>query len=139
MSLGREQNVFMNRLAFLKTLFTGAAGIILSPKPGGKSPSWLLNRCWIAGFAYHDGPLVRNQLRVDDSLEVRADFSNPHDRHAIGLWHQGSMIGYVPRSENRHLARLIQQGASLHARILELPPGADAWNAVRIEIGFSPT
>jgi len=45
---------------------------------------------------------------------------NPHDRNAIRLEWKGRMLGYVPRRENRHLARQLDKGNPVHARITEL-------------------
>lgn len=125
----------MNRLGFLKTLLVGAVATAI-PGLRKPSPAWVLNRCLIAGFRYHEGPRVRDRLRVGDPVLVRSEFDNPHDRNAIALWHDGAMLGYVPRAENRPLARLIRQGAPLRARILGLSPDDDPRLAVRVEISL---
>lgn len=135
----------LNRSAFLRLLFGGTAAtaaLIVAPSPpppGSTTPRWVLNRCPVAGFAHHDGPRLRAALRPGDVVAVRAEFDNPHDRNALALHAAGHRIGYVPRAENRHLARLIRQGARLEARILEVRPEPELWMAVRVEISLVNT
>jgi hypothetical protein len=131
----------MNRLEFLQRLvvLAGAAGWArVSALPHGGTPParnvWVLNKCWIAGFNHHRGEEVRGVLRTGMELELRAEFENPHDWNAIALDYRGVPLGYVPRAENRHLARLIRQGARLRARVLTVNPAPEAWQAVRVEI-----
>lgn len=129
----------MRRIEFLKTIFGGVCGLPGHIGQSSRTPkpkSWTLNRCWIAGFAYHDGPKVLEKLRVGVRLDVMAEFHNPYDRHAVALYLGTCHIGYVPRAENRHLARLIRQGARLESRILAVHPDHDAWDKVRVEINL---
>ena len=131
----------MTRIEFIKTILGGVLGLpgnfacssrVQNPK------TWILNRCWIAGFSYHDGPKLIGQLQKGTRLEVREEFKNPYDRNAVALYLGSSHVGYVPRAENRHLARLIRQGARLESRILAVHPDQDAWNKVRVEITLLP-
>lgn len=127
----------MTRIEFIKTILGGVFGLPgnlawLSRAPNPKT--WTLNRCWIAGFAYHDGPELIEQLQPGTRLEVRDEFKNPFDRNAVALFLGSKHVGYVPRAENRHLARLIRQGARLESRILAVHSDRDAWNKVRVEI-----
>jgi hypothetical protein len=131
----------MTRIEFIKTVLwavCGLSGSFAGLAPARKPRAWVLNRCWIAGFAYHEGPALRDQLQVGDRLEVRPEFDNPHDKNAVALHHHGRHLGYVPRNENRHIARLLQQGASLESRIVRIHPEHDAWNQVRVEISLLP-
>ncbi len=45
---------------------------------------------------------------------------NPFDEDAIRLEWNGRRIGYVPRSENGALARALDAGNAIEARIIEL-------------------
>lgn len=127
----------MTRIEFIKTILGGVFGLSgnlawSSHVPNPKT--WILNRCWIAGFAYHDGPKLTDRLQVGARLEVKEEFDNPFDCNAVALYLGSSHIGYVPRAENRHLARLIRQGARLESRVVAVNHDHDAWNKVRVEI-----
>jgi hypothetical protein len=129
----------MRRIEFLKAIVGGVCGLPNSIGWSSRTPkpkTWTLNHCWIAGFAYHDGPGMVEQLRAGVRLDVKEEFNNPHDRHAVALYLGSCHLGYVPRAENRHLARLIRQGARLESRILAVHPDHDAWDKVRVEINL---
>ena len=74
----------------------------------------------LAGFKYYDGRDVWNELRVGEALRLVREPANPHDPNAIRVEWNGRMLGYVPRRDNSHLARQMDQGAAIDARITEL-------------------
>jgi len=47
---------------------------------------------------------------------------------------RGHVIGYVPRRENSDVARLLDRGQALDARIIRLSDVRDPWSRVRFEI-----
>ena len=74
----------------------------------------------LAGFVYYDGDAVWNDMKNGDRLSLARDPANPHDANAIRIEWQGHMLGYVPRRENGDLARQMDHGASVEARITAL-------------------
>lgn len=88
----------------------------------------------LAGFQYHAARAVWPQLRVGDRLDLVREPDNPHDARAIRVDWQGQPLGYVPRRENAGAARLLDQGNTLHARIVRLVEARDPWLRVRFEI-----
>ena len=46
-------------------------------------------------------------------------------------------LGYVPRSDNRHLSRLLRQGAALECRIIAVQPKEAPWRGVRVAVGMA--
>ena len=46
------------------------------------------------------------------------------------------MVGYVPRSDNRHISRLLQQGAPVTGQIIQIRPLAPAWKQLKVEVGL---
>ena len=94
----------------------------------------LLQDSPLAGFQYHAGRTLWPQLRVGDALTLVREPDNSHDPRAVRVEWRGRMIGYVPRRENADVARLLDQGQVLEARIVRLSDVRDPWSRVRFEI-----
>jgi len=73
-------------------------------------------------------------MRVGDALALVREPDNSHDARAVRVEWQGHMIGYVPRRENADVARLLDRGQKLAARIVRLSDVRDPWSRVRFEI-----
>lgn len=88
----------------------------------------------LAGFQYHAGNALFALMAEGDSLTLRREFDNPHDNKAVRVeWH-GVQIGYAPRADNVDLARLMDRGKRVEARILHLQKSKDPWKRVIMEI-----
>ena len=97
------------------------------------APEVLLST-FIAGYQYHAGPRVEEDLHVGDALTLVREPDNPHDRLAVRLdWH-GEKLGYLPRNENAEIARLIDAGEALIARIAGIDHEAQPWERVRVVV-----
>lgn len=131
----------------------------------GQARRMVLNIFSIAGFQFYDGPALVHRLKPDDEivhaigngssspeelvqgvdphdfrsdcrLDLRAEPENPHDPFAVEIFFQTVKLGYVPRSDNRHISRLLLQGASLDCRVIAIDPEAGFRNMVRVEVGM---
>ena len=94
----------------------------------------LLQDSPLAGFQYHDGKRLWGDMRVGDALVLVREPDNPYDANAIRVDWRGYKLGYVPRQENADIARLMDKGARLEARISRLIESRDPWQRVRFEI-----
>ena len=94
----------------------------------------LLNRFSVAGFGWTQGPRLVARMRAGDPLLLRPEPENPHDPYAVRISWMRWKIGYVPRSDNRHLSRLLRQGVRLRAVVTEIDPGAADWRKVRVAV-----
>ncbi|HJX57593.1 MAG TPA: HIRAN domain-containing protein, partial [Thiobacillus sp.] len=94
----------------------------------------LLQDSPLAGFQYHAGKALWPQMRVGDALTLIREPDNPHDARAVRVEWRGHKIGYVPRRENADVARLMDDGQTLVARIVRLAEVRDPWSRVRFEI-----
>ena len=103
---------------------------------GAPPTVYLLNVFSVAGFQYHEGQKVLRRLRTGELLTLKAEPENPHDEFAVRIERLGTMLGYVPRSDNRHISRLLRQGVRLTCRIVEADCQARPWNQVRVEVAF---
>jgi hypothetical protein len=73
-------------------------------------------------------------LKPGALLKLTREPSNPHDPFAVEI-HLGEIkLGYVPRSDNKHTSRLLDQGAELECRVVEVDPEAVVWNMVKVEV-----
>lgn len=94
----------------------------------------LLQDSPLAGFQYHEGRTLWSQMAVGDELTLVREPDNPHDARAVRVEWRGHKIGYVPRRENADVARLMDGGQALAARIVRLAEVRDPWSRVRFEI-----
>lgn len=93
----------------------------------------------LAGFQHHAGAALFALMNVGDRLTLRREPDNPYDAKAVRVeWH-GTQIGYAPRADNVDLARLMDRGTLVEARILHLQKSRDPWKRVLIEIYLMPT
>lgn len=94
----------------------------------------LLQDSPLAGFQYHAGKQLWPQMQVGDPLTLVREPDNVHDAKAVRVEWQGRKIGYVPRRENVDVARFMDGGQMLVARINRLAEVRDPWSRVRFEI-----
>ena len=88
----------------------------------------------VAGFQFHEGRQLWNRLRVGDALALVREPANPHDTRAVRVEWNGHMLGYVPRAENEALARQLDRGNKLEARIVRLTRHRDPWKRIEFEV-----
>ncbi|MFN3884642.1 MAG: HIRAN domain-containing protein [Rhodocyclaceae bacterium] len=88
----------------------------------------------LAGFQYHAGAAVWDQLRVGDPLALIREPDNPFDRRAVRIEWQGVMLGYLPRAENEAVAAAMDRGERVEGRIAALVEHKNPWRRLRIDI-----
>jgi hypothetical protein len=86
----------------------------------------------VAGVSQPDRQVVIAALHSEEELELRREPSNPHDQWAVAVFRRSpsGQIGYVPRfvggDETKSLAepiaRLMDMGVRLYARLVEVKP-----------------
>lgn len=104
--------------AALVTVFalaTGGTGLADEPQA-----RILLQTTLVAGLAHHDAKAVWPVLGVGDALDLVREGDNPHDPQAVRVDWQGRVLGYLPRADNADVARQLDRGQRLQARIVEL-------------------
>ena len=98
--------------------------------------SLLIQSSPLAGSQFHALPAVVDQIRVGDPLTLQREPENPHDHYAVQVLWQAHMLGYVPRRENRAIARALDQQIPLDARVIALRPNETPWKRLRFEISM---
>lgn len=110
-------------------------GFLAPPAVSQPTPrKLLLNQFRVAGLAYYAVETAIHEMRVGNTLRLVAEPTNPHDEFAVEIWCGDYKLGYVPRSDNRHISRLLQQGATLVGEVWEVDPDATVWEKVRAKV-----
>lgn len=109
-----------------------------SPSPDQRrgQASLLIQSSPLAGSQFHALPAVVDQIRVGDPLTLQREPGNPHDSNAVQVLWQDHLLGYVPRRENRAIARALDQQMPLDARVIALRPDETPWKRLRFEISM---
>ena len=64
----------------------------------------------IAGFTYYEGPVVFDQLKIGTQLSLKQEEDNRYDAHAVALYLGDNKLGFVPRTENNAISKLLECG-----------------------------
>ena len=122
----------MTRAAWLFTVIAVFAATLLhAAQPAMRI---LVQSSPVAGFQFHEGKQVWDQLKVGDALMLVREPGNAHDARAVRVEWNGHMLGYVPRAENDALARQLDRGNRLEARIVRLTKHRDPWKRIEFEV-----
>ncbi|MFD1318366.1 HIRAN domain-containing protein [Loigolactobacillus zhaoyuanensis] len=73
----------------------------------------------IAGFTYHDGLDVIDELTLGKPVTLIAESDNPVDGEAVAIYYHKHKLGYVPAAKNEFISKLLYFGYGdfLEARI----------------------
>jgi len=77
----------------------------------------VVQRSPLAGFRHYAAAEVWPDLKAGDRLELVREPDNPYDANAVRVEWRGRCLGYVPRSDNAAVARQMDRGTVLEARI----------------------
>ena len=97
----------------------------------GQSVQFLVQSSPLAGFRYGEAAQVMPLLQPGDALELLREADNPHDPNAVRVEWRGRKLGYVPQRDNAAVARQLDRGTPLEARIATLRENRN--HSVRIE------
>lgn len=78
----------------------------------------------IAGFTYYDGAQVFNELKIGKQLELKLEEDNKFDARAVALYYQECKLGYVPKTDNRVIHKLLK--IEMHKNIRAIIQQRDA-------------
>ena len=88
----------------------------------------------LAGFQYYEGRDLWNMMRAGDPLQLLREPQNPHDTNAVRVLWRNEMLGYIPRRENSDVARQMDRGAPVKARIVRLKEARNPWQRIEFEV-----
>jgi hypothetical protein len=87
-----------------------------------------------AGLAHHEAKAVWDDLQDGDPLDLVREADNPHDPHAVRVDWGGHVLGYLPQADNLDIARQLDRGQFLKARILKRAKYRNHRRKLEIEI-----
>jgi hypothetical protein len=95
------------------------AGIASAQQPVTEAKVFLQSSR-VAGFRYYEGRKQWPNMQLKDNLTLVRESENSFDANAVRVEWQGHKLGYVPRAENTALARFMDHGQHMEARITAL-------------------
>lgn len=123
-----------NTRCILLCLLFSLAGPAWATDAGHAEARILLQASPVAGFRYHEGKAVWDQLKVGDALQLVREPHNAHDPKAVRVDWRGHVLGYVPRVENHGIARALDRGEKVEARIIKLRKSRNPRERVLFEL-----
>lgn len=128
----------MNRIDFFKRLFAGGAAVIAAKYVGAAIPETrkdiYLDSVCIAGFQYYKGTELEGGLKKNDVLSLIRQAGNPHDYFAVKVYYGGQKLGYLPRTDNKIISRMMDQGVKLKAVIRSIELEAHPFKRVKVRV-----
>ena len=118
----------------LPRLSAFVALLLALPPAGAESVKILVQSSPLAGSQYYALAGVWSEIRLGDRLTLIREPENRHDRKATRVDWNGQKLGYVPRRENNAVARALDAGEKLEARVSRLRELADPWQRVEFEV-----
>ena len=88
----------------------------------------------LAGFQYYQGGQLWDEIKVGDALTLAREPANPHDSNAVRVEWRGHKLGYVPRRENQAVARHMDRGRRVEARVSRLTQHRNPWQRIEFEV-----
>ena len=128
----------MNRINFIRHLILGGAAALAAKFTVAanteKATDVYLDSLYIVGFQYYQGPEAEKFFKENDLLVLQRQAKNPHDHFAVEVYYGNYKLGYLPRSENKLIARMMDQGVNVHAKIRSIDPDGHPYRRVKIRV-----
>lgn len=95
--------------------------------------------CYIAGLQYYEVLEVWKQLQIGDLLTLIPEPDNRYDENAVIVAYGTKKLGYLPRSQNKAIAKVLQAGHDAYqARIQSLYSDNPLYERVEISLHVKP-
>ena len=101
---------------------------------GGETVRVLVQSSPLAGGQYYALSEVWPQIKRGDRLTLVREPENRHDRRAVRVEWNGRPLGYLPRAENRAVAKALDDGEKLEARVSSLRDDPNPWRRDEFEV-----
>jgi hypothetical protein len=95
---------------------------------------FLVQRSPLAGIRHYEATEVWRELSTGDRLDMVREPGNPHDPNAVRIDWRGRKLGYLPRTDNAAVARQLDRGAALEARVAHLKENRNRTLRLELEV-----
>ena len=112
-------------------IFAGLAKYLYGFEP---KKHYLLNKFSVAGFYFYEGPKLLEKMKPGDKIKMKPHPENIEDEYAVELHFKDNMIGHIPRSDNRHIFRLLEEKKELVCTIRKIDPDAKTWQMCKVKV-----
>ena len=126
-----RSNGFVMRLLRIRLLI---ASLLFAPPSSAESITILVQSSPLAGSQYYAVAKIWGDIKLGDRLTLTREPDNRHDHNAVRVDWKGQQLGYIPRAENRAVARALDAGEKLEARVSALRNDPDPWRRVELEV-----
>lgn len=92
----------------------------------------------LAGFQFYRGKVLWSEMKVGDPLALVREPDNTYDPNAVRVEWRGEKLGYVPHADNADLARHMDRGTKVEARISRLAEDRNPWRRIRFDVFVQP-
>ena len=117
----------------LLSRITRAVYNLLSPRPAYETGN-IFYAGYIDGYQYHKGAQMEHLFKKGTEFSLKPEPENPFDDDAVAIYYDEDRIGFIPPDTNVEIARRIQKGEPLKARIARIEPQSDPWERVFVEV-----
>lgn len=90
----------------------------------------------IAGVSFYHRQNIIQGIKVGDTLELKRDYKNEHDKCAIGVHTKTGHIGWIPKYISQHLAPEIDCGLTWVAVVTDITGQEKDTKGVNIRLVF---
>jgi hypothetical protein len=108
------------------------AAMAFAPAAHAAEAFIVLQRSPLAAFRHYEAQEAWPALRVGEPLALAREPDNPYDANAVRVEWRGRKLGYVPQRDNAAVARHLDRGTALEARVAALRQNRN--RTVRIEL-----
>ena len=122
---------------FGQRLVAVCAALVLASAALAESPPRarvLVQTTLAAGLRHYEAKAVWDRMLPGDPLELVRESANPHDQNAVRVDWDGHVLGYLPQADNADIARQLDRGQSLKARIVKLAKYRNHRRKLEVEI-----
>lgn len=105
-----------------------------APKAPMQRQRYFLLDLHVAGFRHHGGLEHWDALKLQAPVKLVRDSGNVFDKNAISVVFEGRKIGYVPRNYSELLARMMDHGRKLTARVTRIEDPEDSWEPIHLNV-----
>ena len=120
------------RLPFATIFLAAALGA--TPLAVRAAASIIVQQSPLAGFQFYDGKTLWEEMKPGDTLTLVRERDNAYDANAVRVEWNGNRLGYIPRRENTGVARQMDRGAPVKARIVKLTQARNPWQRILFEV-----